>query len=227
MSFSQGIAPFYDLFSNPDDPPDEAAVFLDGMFPKSARILDIGAGTGATAVYLARRGHYVTALEPDPEMYGVLLARLATDHAARLVTPLPIALVEYVAAQAAQGSHIVLDIPVETPFRAERPWSLLRARQLGELRVEHHATMRALDGGRWSTEWSFRCVYGKQCVLEVNRAFDWAPLSQARSEALLATHGLQVVSEYASYDRSPYVAGKSKSRLVVGSAALRLPNDRS
>jgi SAM-dependent methyltransferase len=88
MSYSQGVAPYYDLFKTADSPPNPAAVFLSDAVPVDAKVLDIGAGTASTAFALAEQGMRVTALEPDPEMYAVMLARLAGRPAvAALVTP--------------------------------------------------------------------------------------------------------------------------------------------
>jgi SAM-dependent methyltransferase len=50
-------------------------------------ILDVGAGTGRTALYLARRGHVVTALDHDPKLlaelrrraFGIELATVLAD----------------------------------------------------------------------------------------------------------------------------------------------------
>jgi SAM-dependent methyltransferase len=42
-------------------------------------VLDIGAGTGGWAVFLARRARQITAVEPSPAMRAVLLERLAAE----------------------------------------------------------------------------------------------------------------------------------------------------
>jgi 2-polyprenyl-3-methyl-5-hydroxy-6-metoxy-1,4-benzoquinol methylase len=44
--------------------------------PHPARILDVGAGQGTQSIRLARLGHTVLAVEPDPEMRGKLRAAL-------------------------------------------------------------------------------------------------------------------------------------------------------
>ena len=90
MPYSEGVAPYYDLFASPDKPPDEAAMFLMPLLHPDATVLDVGAGTGTTALALAERGVLVTALEPDAEMYAAMLSRLATrpDIADR-VSPVP------------------------------------------------------------------------------------------------------------------------------------------
>lgn len=44
---------------------------------RSARILDVGAGTGRVSLDLARAGHDVTALDLDPELLGALRERAA------------------------------------------------------------------------------------------------------------------------------------------------------
>ena len=72
MPYSQGLAQYYDLVAAPTDPPDKAAAFLSGFVEAGASVLDIGAGTGVTAIALAERGINVTALEPDAEGYAVL-----------------------------------------------------------------------------------------------------------------------------------------------------------
>lgn len=47
----------------------------------SARVLDVGAGQGTQSIRLARAGHRVLAVEPDPAMHGVFLAALAAEPA--------------------------------------------------------------------------------------------------------------------------------------------------
>jgi SAM-dependent methyltransferase len=45
----------------------------------TARILDVGAGTGRVSLDLARAGHAVTALDLDPELLGALSERAAAE----------------------------------------------------------------------------------------------------------------------------------------------------
>ena len=47
----------------------------------SGRVLDVGAGQGTQSIRLARAGHQVLAVEPDPGMRGVFLAALGTEPA--------------------------------------------------------------------------------------------------------------------------------------------------
>src|SRR5215469_6984268 len=49
--------------------------------PPSARVLDVGAGQGTQSIRLARAGHQVVAVEPDPGMRGVFLAALGAEPA--------------------------------------------------------------------------------------------------------------------------------------------------
>ena len=89
MSYSQGIARFLELVAAPPAEPDQTA-FLAPLCPAGGSVLDIGAGVGRTAFALAERGVNVIALEPDAEMYSVLLSRLASRpelHAR--ITPVP------------------------------------------------------------------------------------------------------------------------------------------
>jgi S-adenosylmethionine-dependent methyltransferase len=55
---------------------------LDKHLPKPpARVLDVGAGQGTQAIRLARAGHQVLAVEPDPEMRAVFQATLSAERA--------------------------------------------------------------------------------------------------------------------------------------------------
>jgi SAM-dependent methyltransferase len=48
-----------------------------GMPP--ARVLDVGAGQGTQSIRLARQGHQVLAVEPDPDMRAAFRAALGTE----------------------------------------------------------------------------------------------------------------------------------------------------
>jgi len=55
---------------------------LDKHLPEpSARVLDVGAGQGTQSIRLARAGHQVLAVEPDPEMRAVFQATLSAEQA--------------------------------------------------------------------------------------------------------------------------------------------------
>jgi SAM-dependent methyltransferase len=55
---------------------------LDKHLPKPpARVLDVGAGQGTQSIRLARAGHQVLAVEPDPEMRAVFEAALSAERA--------------------------------------------------------------------------------------------------------------------------------------------------
>jgi SAM-dependent methyltransferase len=47
---------------------DGEARLADALAPRGARILDVGSGMGRVAAALARRGHDVVAVEPDPAL---------------------------------------------------------------------------------------------------------------------------------------------------------------
>jgi len=248
MPYSGGIAPYYDLFSGPTDAPDPAAAFLSELVSEGDSVLDIGAGTGVTALALAERGIHVAALEPDPEMYAVLLSRLAQrfDIESR-ITPIPKRagfrtgtqhdvcscfsvlhllapaeqedLVAYAKAEVKPRGKIVLEIPVHSPERLPRPCSLNSTRSLGRLRVQHRSSVEMASGDRWQTHWAFVSYLDNVQVHEIRRTFDWSPLSHERTDALLIMHGLKAVADFAGYDRHPYEPGKSRVRLLVAAEA--------
>jgi SAM-dependent methyltransferase len=244
MPYSEGVAPYYDLFVGPADPPDGAAAFLSHFVERGGSVLDIGAGTGSTAIALAERGVHVTALEPDAEMHAVLLSRLARrfDIDAR-ITPIPQgagfptgvqhdvvasfsllhllaprdqdAVVAYARTQVKPQGKVVLEMPVVSTARVERPWSLQSTRSLGRARVEHHSAMNKAADGQWQTHWKFATFLDEVRVAETTRTFDWAPLTHGRAEELLSQNGLIALEDFAGCDRSPYVPGESRVRLVV------------
>lgn len=244
VSYSQGIAPYYDLFSGSVDPSSRIAEFLSRHVEPSASLLDIGAGTGSLAMAMAGRGFHVTALEPDPEMFAVLLTRLAgrLDLDGR-VTPIPHGagfktgmphdaasclsvlhlltpseqekVVAYAAAEVRRGGKIILGIPTASSARSERAWSMNSSRRLARLRIEHHSSMEKGASDQWKTHWRFVTYLDDVKAHEVSRTFEWAPLSQERTDALLAAHGLTAVADFSGYDGEPYVAGQSSLRLVV------------
>lgn len=53
--------------------------FVASRVDSATTVLDIGAGTGRWAIYLARRAHKVTAVEPSPAMLAVLKENLAAE----------------------------------------------------------------------------------------------------------------------------------------------------
>jgi len=247
VDYSQGVAPYYDLFGVPGAPGarNAAADFLAPLVAEGQTLLDIGAGTGSTALALAERGVHVTALEPDAEMMAALLVRLAArPDVAERVTPVPHAsgfafgerfhrclcwsvlhllpeaaqeqLVRYARAMLAGGGLFVLDAPVQTATRTELPWHVVATRRLGRLVVEHHRAMRPEGDGNWTTHWIFkRTLEGGPALPDVERVFHWRPLAPQRLDALLADAGFEVLEEYAGPERTPFVAGDSGTRLVV------------
>jgi SAM-dependent methyltransferase len=248
MHYSNGIAHYYDLFATVWGQTDDAARFLIDLVPPRSSILEIGAGVGVTAAALAAAGFNVTALEPDPGMYAVMLSRLAlrSDLESNL-TPIPrpagypvprefdscvcfsvlhllepserAALVSYAHRATRPGGHLVLEIPVTSAKRLPRPWELIAQRQFGEMRYEHHAAAEPLPDGSWHTHWKFRAMHRDLLLEETAQTFHWRPISLKDSDELLRGHQIRIEAEYAGFDRSPFQPNQSRVRLVVGRPA--------
>lgn len=68
------FAPLYDEMSPPDpDAPD--IVFCAETIPPSARVLELGAGTGRVSIPLRAMGHQVTAVDLSPTMLALLQSK--------------------------------------------------------------------------------------------------------------------------------------------------------
>jgi len=60
--------------------PDSSRDFILSRIDSDSTVLDIGAGTGAWSILLARKAKRVTAIEPSPSMIRVLLEDLEKEH---------------------------------------------------------------------------------------------------------------------------------------------------
>jgi SAM-dependent methyltransferase len=248
MSYSNGIAHYYDLFGTVWGQTDDAARFLIGLLSPGSSVLEIGAGVGVTAAALAAAGFDVTALEPDPGMYSVMLSRLALRRDLEPnLTPVPkaagypiprkfdacvcfsvlhlldpserAALVSYARQSTRPGGQLILDIAAASPKRLPRPWELVAHRQFGEMRYEHHAATEALPDGSWYTHWKFLGLHRDLLLDEVSQTFHWRPLTLHDSDELLRNHEIDIEAEYAGFDRSRFQPNESRVRLVVGRAS--------
>jgi cyclopropane fatty-acyl-phospholipid synthase-like methyltransferase len=246
-AYSQGVAPFYDLFGDDAGRADTQLALVQRHVPAGASVLDIGAGTGSVALALAGAGYRVCALEPDAQMYAAMLTRLAArrDLEARL-TPLPRAagfalgqtfdaavcfavfhlinarerhtLIDHAAQHLAPGGRFLLEVAVEGDERHEQPRTLVAERRLGETLVRKYETMRRTgSAGRWLTTWELVTLRGETVIDTCTRVFEWQPCPPVEAEAMLVQHGLTIEQRYADDSGAPFVLGQSRALLLAAS----------
>ena len=243
-AYSQGVAPYYDLFNGDASRADEQLALVQRHVKAGASVLDVGAGTGTLALTLASAGYRVMALEPDPEMYGQLLARLGgrrdLEHT---LTPLPRGagfalgstfdavvcwavfhlinarerhtLVEHAAQHLAGGGCLLLDVAVDGSERSDQPRALTAERRFGDTLLRKYVTMRRMGTGRWLTTWELVTLRGEAVIETCTRVFDWQPMAPTEAEAMLVQHGLVIEQRYADDSGAPFVLGQSRSLLLV------------
>ncbi len=242
MSYSQGVAQFTDLFEPPDE---QAADFLSSIGTPGQHVLEVGAGAGATAFSLAEAGHRVTALEPDPEMFAVMLSRLALRPALHeRVSPVPaasgfafdapfdlvasvavvhllegyaerLAFLRYLSHQAGSAGRVAVNIAIDSPARSPAASRLVGTRLLGNALIEKYSSTHPVQDGWWHTKWRFRVTHAGQLVHEVNRTFRWFPTPPGDAFALVEAAGLCIDQALGGFDGKPFVSGETGSLLVI------------
>ncbi len=237
-AYSQGIAPYLAQFPRPAAEAEAlcAAVATRG---RGLRIVDLGAGLGASSLALAAAGHRLIAIEPDAEMAAVLGARLAAAAELReRVALLPrsealpagetellicqsvlhllpeaeqLALLREAARLLAPGSELWLELPLPSRLRQPQPWGLLAEQPLGGLRLQLHREMYGLPDGGWQTNWRFELRQGEQLLHEIGSRYSWQLLDEARLQALAAAAGLRLLAIGADWVQSRRFDGDSES----------------
>lgn len=245
--YSNGIARFYDFFYQDDGRSAHECAFVHRAAPDRGRLLEVGSGIGRTAFALAAAGFEVTALEPDPEMFGVLLTRLALRqdlennlspvnrpfgfplhltfetcacfNVLHLLQPAArAALFEFVSAHLVTGGRFILNAPVSAPSRATRLRSLAAERKFGSTIFRHFSTQEHLSKDQWRTAWEFTVSRGDEVLDATIQAFDWQTSSIAELESLATMSGLVVEETYADLDCSRFVEGENREVVIVACA---------
>lgn len=218
-AYSLGIAPYLAQFTRPAEETETLCAAVAAL-GQGLRIIDLGAGLGASSLALSEAGHSLIAVEPDTEMAAVIGARLAAapllrermallsdsralaDGDADLVIcqsvlhllttrDEQIELLREAARLLAPGGQLWLELPLPSTQRRALPWQLLREQQLGTTCVQLHREMHGLDDGGWQTDWRFEIRQGDRLLQQIERSFRWQLMEPATLRALADEAGLR------------------------------------
>jgi SAM-dependent methyltransferase len=255
MTYSQGIAPFYALFSGLANGGVDDGAFLHrlGCHGAITRVLDIGAGTGYLAFELARHGWHVTALEPDPEMFGAMLCRLSEQPALQpRVTLVPQGagagslrtkqdvcvcaavlhllpeeeqsrVLRYAADSLRAGGALCLEAPVWSRARTDSDWEIVASRDIGALTVDHYSALIRDTRQVWLTRWRFELRLGGSVMSSVTQQFRWRAYPHAHYRDLLRSSGFEIVEELEDAKNSPFEDGESLRYLAIATTPRDKP----
>jgi SAM-dependent methyltransferase len=217
-AYSLGIAPYLAQFMRPAEETESLCAAVAAL-GGGLRIVDLGAGLGASSLALAEAGHQLIAVEPDAEMAAVIGARLAAapllrERMALLSDSRALAAgeAELVICQSvlhllatrdeqiellreavrllAPDGQLWLELPLPSTQRRALPWQLLREQQLGTTCVQLHREMHGLADGGWQTDWRFEIRQGDRLLQQIERSYRWQLMAEADLRALAAAAGL-------------------------------------
>ena len=239
------IAPFYDLFDADDPGALWHRAFVLARVEGIDAVMDVGAGTGRTAVALAERGLRVWAVEPSAGMRGVMLARLGDDTSlddrltivpadaqtcdlgrtfSLVVFSHALYLLEGPAARAAAlanlARHLAPGGRLIADFaleegRVERPRALAAERRIGEAIYRRFSESRRAGDRLWQVTWAFEVELDGRVVEDFGETFRVTTATLAECRMALADAGLRPVAEYADYSGASLGDPGDASRYVV------------
>lgn len=238
-------APFYDLFDADDPGALWHRAFVLARAEGIDAVMDVGAGSGRTAMALAERGLRVWAVEPSPGMRGVMLARLGDDtslddrltivpgdaqtcdlgrvfslivfsHALYLLD----GPAERVAALANLARHLAPGGRLIVDFaleegRAARPRALAAERRIGEAIYRRFSESRRVGDRLWQVTWAFEVEIDGRVVEDFGETFRVTTATLAECRMALADAGLRPVAEFADYSGASLGDPGAASRYVV------------
>ena len=229
----QHIAHFYDLFDHDDPEPLRHAALVLRHTSSDADVLDVGAGTGRAAMFLAEAGLRVWCIEPSAAMRMILLGRVADDttHDA-LLTVLPgdaqtldlgrqfdaaaachllyllddAALdqsLERLRAHVRAGGRLIGDFALASG-RTAHARTLASTRRIGEVDYRKYTLSQPVTSALWHVTWQFEAWRGERLIEQHEETFDVRVRDGAACRQLLHAHGFAVQAEFGDYAGTPW-----------------------
>ncbi len=243
----QHIAHFYDLFDHDDPEPLRHASLVLRHTAPDADVLDVGAGTGRAAMFLAEAGLRVWCIEPSAAMRMILLGRVADDttHDA-LLTVLPgdahtldlgrqfdaiaachllyllddetLALsLDRMRAHLRTGGRLIGDFALAAG-RTAHARTLASTRRIGEVDYRKYTVSQPLTSALWRVRWQFESWRGERLIEQHEETFDVRVRDSAACRDLLHAHGFSVHAEFGDYAGAPWRDDARAGRYVFVAA---------